>query len=128
MYDDAIIVDVTADYPKKELILQDFMDLEYVALETNDEFVTQGDVMAVGDKLLFVKKWTNDGNIFVFDRKTGKGLRNINRMGQGAEEYTFINGIILDEDNNEIFINSTPIKKIYICMIYLATSSEVLNI
>lgn len=40
--DDIITVDVTASYPKKELILQDFMDVEYVPLETNDEFVTMG--------------------------------------------------------------------------------------
>lgn len=37
-----IIVDVSKSYPKKELILQDFMDVEYVALETTDEFLTQG--------------------------------------------------------------------------------------
>ena len=33
-----ITVDVTAGYPEKELILQDFMDVEYIPLETNDEF------------------------------------------------------------------------------------------
>jgi hypothetical protein len=41
--DTIITVDVTKSYsPKKELILQDFMDVEYVALETTDEFVNQG--------------------------------------------------------------------------------------
>ena len=30
-----ITVDVTATYPKKDLILQDFMDVEYIQLETN---------------------------------------------------------------------------------------------
>ena len=34
--DDLITVDVTAQYPKKELILQDFMDVEYIPLETTD--------------------------------------------------------------------------------------------
>lgn len=33
--DDFIRVDVTANYPKKELILQDFMDVEYIPLETD---------------------------------------------------------------------------------------------
>ena len=37
---DLVIVDVSKNYPKKELILQDFMDVEYVALETTDEFLT----------------------------------------------------------------------------------------
>ena len=37
-----ITVDVTKNYPEKELTLQDFMDMEYIPLgETNDEFVTQ---------------------------------------------------------------------------------------
>lgn len=109
-----ITVDVNASFPKKELILQDFMDVEYIPLETNDEFVTQGAVMAIGEKYIVVKNWTNDGNIFVFLGKTGKGLRKINRKGQGGEEYAFINGIILDEENNEMFVNSTSTKKIYV--------------
>jgi hypothetical protein len=39
---DIVTVDVMASYPEKELILQDFMDVEYVPLETTDEFITQG--------------------------------------------------------------------------------------
>ena len=46
--DDLITVDVLKSYPKKELILQDFMDVEYIALETTDEFLTQGLVKDVG--------------------------------------------------------------------------------
>lgn len=104
--DDVIIVDVSKSYPKKELILQDFMDVEYIALETTDEFLTQGSVQSVGKEYLLVKNRNNDGDIFIFDRKTGKGLRKINRQGQGPEEYTRINEIILDENNGEIFVKS----------------------
>ena len=101
--DDLITVDVTANYPEKELILQDFMDVEYIALETTDEFVCQGIVFDVGKQMMIVRNQINDGNIFLFDRK-GKGLRVINRWGQGPEEYTTISGITLDEDNGEIFV------------------------
>ena len=104
--DDLITVDVSKSYPKKELILQDFMDVEYISLETNDEFLTQGAVQDVGKEYLLVKNRNNDGDIFIFDRKTGKGVRKINRQGQGAEEYTRINGMILDESNDEIFVMS----------------------
>ncbi len=100
--DELIIVDVSKSYPKKELVLQDFMDVEYLALETSDEFLTQGLVQDVGKEYLLVKNRNRDGDIFIFDRKTGKGLRKINRQGQGAEEYAGINGIILDESNDEI--------------------------
>lgn len=99
-----ITIDVTADYPEKELILQDFMDVEYIPLDNSDEYITQGVVKAVGKEHILAKNWKNDGDIFVFDRKTGNGIRKINRKGGSGEEYTGITDIILDEDKNEMFI------------------------
>ena len=116
--DDFIIVDVSKSYPKKELILQDFMDVEYIALETNDEFLTQGSVRDVGKEYLLVVNRINDGDIFIFDRKTGKGLRKINRKGQGPEEYVRANGIILDEANGEMFVQSQQSNKILVYDLY----------
>lgn len=113
-HDALITVDLMASYHEKELILQDFMDVEYIVLETNNEFVTQGDIMAIGNKHIFVKNLTNDGDIFIFDRKTGKGIKRMNRKGQGSEEYTHIQSIVLDEDNGEIFVNDHFIKKILV--------------
>ena len=115
--DELIIVDVSKSYPKKELVLQDFMDVEYLALETSDEFLTQGLVQDVGKEYLLVKNRNRDGDIFIFDRKIGKGLRKINRQGQGAEEYAGINGVILDESNDEIFVMS-PGNKILVYDLY----------
>lgn len=115
--DDLITVDVSKSYPKKELILQDFMDVEYIALETTDEFLTQGSVQGVGKEYLLVKNRNSDGDIFIFDRKTGKGVRKINRQGQGAEEYAMINEIILDESNGELFVKS-PGNKILVYDLY----------
>ena len=102
--DTFITVDVAKNHPKKELILQNFMDVEYIALETNDDFLCQGVVLAIGKDVILVKNNINDGDIFIFDR-TGKGLRKFNRMGQGPEEYTFLAWVVLDEDNNELFVN-----------------------
>lgn len=79
--DDLITVDVTTSYPKKELVLQDFMDVEYIALETTDQFLTQGLVRDVGKEFLLATNRNNDGDIFLFDRKNGKGVRKINRQG-----------------------------------------------
>lgn len=119
-----VTIDVKADYPEKELTLQDFMEVEYIPLETNDEFITQGSVKAIGRDYFVVTNRINDGNIYMFDRKTGKGVRKINRMGQGAEEYAFINGIVLDEDNGEMFVNSASMKR-YSCTTCRETSREV---
>jgi len=103
--DDFITVDVTKSYPqKKDIILQDFMDVEYVPLETNDDFLTQGFVQAIGKEFIIVKNRVDDGNIYIYD-KNGKALKKINHKGQGPEEYSFILGITLDEENNEFFIN-----------------------
>ena len=109
-----ITVDVTASYPKKELILQDFMDVEYIPLETNKEFITQGVVMAMGNKYIIAKNWTKEGDIYFFDRKTGKAIRKINRMGRGPEEYSHLTNIVLDEENNELFVNCIISKKILV--------------
>ena len=42
-----ITVNVNENYPEKELVLQDFMDVEYIPLETTDEFITQGAVLSI---------------------------------------------------------------------------------
>ena len=106
-----ITIDVTKNYPKKDLILQDFMDVEYIALETNDEFVNQGIVQEVGKDYIFVVNRANDGDIFIYDRN-GKGLRKINRWGQGSEEYLGYKEFVLDGD--KIFINDVMKKKILV--------------
>ena len=113
-----ITVDVTKNYPEKELTLQDFMDVEYIPLETNDEFVTQGKVMAIGAEVILITNWANDGNLFVFDRKTGKALKKINRKGQGGEEYVDITEIVLDEANKEIFVIAYTGSKISVYDLY----------
>ena len=110
-----ITVDVTATYPKKELILQDFMDVEYIPLETTDDFVTMAHVQDISKDVIIVRNRnrSSDGNIYFFDKK-GKGLRKINRQGPGSEEYTFLLKVILDEDNNELFVNDHYVNKIFV--------------
>ena len=111
--DGFITVDVTkSSYsPKKELVLQDFMDVEYIPLETNDEFVNQGYVNAIGEKYIIVTNYREDGDVFVYDRN-GKAIRKINRKGQGGEEYISCLKIILDEENEELFVNDFLARKI----------------
>ena len=110
--DGFVTVDVTKKYPNKELILQDFMDVEYIPLETNEEFVTTANTLAISnDVIIFRNSQRAAPDIYVFDR-TGKGLRRINRHGQGPEEYNNVQGIALDEDNDEIFVNNTFSKKV----------------
>ena len=86
-------------------------------LETTDEFLTQGVVKAVGKDIMLVTNRIQNGDIFVFDR-TGKGLRKINRKGQGGEEYLSFAEIILDENNNEMFVKDYAARKILVYDLY----------
>lgn len=103
--DDIITVDVTKHYPKKELTLQDIFDVEYIALDTNEEFITAGLIDCISKDIIIVKNSSMclDGDILVFDRN-GKGLRKINRKGQGPEEYIAASYITIDEENDEMII------------------------
>lgn len=109
-----LTVDMETDYPKKELILQDFAEVEYVALESTDEWVTKGFVKAIGKDAIVVTNSGSDGDIFVFDRKTGKGIRKINHTGQSGEEYVQMTEIVWDEENNEMFVVDYPGRKVLV--------------
>lgn len=37
------------------MILQDFMDVEYISLETTDEFICQGFIQAIGKDMIIAK-------------------------------------------------------------------------
>lgn len=52
--DDWVTVNMNENFPLKELILQDIADIEYVALETRDKFITQGIVEDVGKDFILV--------------------------------------------------------------------------
>lgn len=101
--DRLITIDVTEKYPQKEMILQDFLNVEYIPLETTDEFVCEGFPLAIGNEIIIVRNTSGGGDIFLFD-KNGKGIRKINRHGQSGEEYIYNYNAFLDEDNGEIFI------------------------
>lgn len=105
---DLPVFDFSKDYPQKKLRLQDMADIEYVPLETTDDILLGGSsvLSAITDKYILVHE-TRLGDIFVFDRKTGKLYSHFNHKGQGGMEYTWIkNGTILDEKKEEIYVCS----------------------
>lgn len=108
-----ITVDIMASYPEKDLVLQDFMDVEYVPLETSDEFLAQGNIAFVGENIVVATNM-RQGDILLFDRTTGKGIRKINHKGFGPEEYIMPYNVILFEGKNEMFVNDGPTSKIQV--------------
>ena len=112
--DGLIRVDVSKSYPKKELILQDLLDIEYVPLETTDEMLTEGHIQYISDNYMIFKNLGRmAGEIFIFDRQ-GKAVRKINRLGQSGEEYLNILGVDYDEETDELFVNSHYLDKVFV--------------
>jgi len=113
------VIDISKNYPKKEIILQDIADIEYIGLETTNDVLLCGlslsDVSvlsSVSDKYICTYEWKR-GNIFVFDRK-GKIVNHFNHRGQSGQEYPSISsmkaGVVFDEKNGEVFVCSKSIQ------------------
>lgn len=106
------VFDFSKNYPQKKMRLQDMADIEYVPLETTDDILLGGSstLSAVTNKYILVHE-VQRGDIFLFDRKTGKLFSHFNHKGQSGREYLWIkNGTILDEKKEEIYVCSQVIQ------------------
>ena len=102
---DFVIIDVLKNYPKKEIMLQDFADVEYIPLESaDDEFLNDGMVHFINNEFIILRNRKDRNAILIFDRHTGKALKKISRQGQGPEEYITVINIVFDEDRRELFV------------------------
>ena len=108
-----ITVNVTDTFPVKELVLQDFMDVEYVAMEITEEFSRWGDILAVGKEVILVISKNHRGDIFIYSRN-GKSLRKINQ--KVGNDY--LSEIFLDENKGELYINNYYSDIIYVYDLY----------
>ena len=102
------VIDLSKNYPLEKLNLQDMASVEYVPLETTDDILLSGNaaLSAVGDKYILVHEFQL-GDIYLFDRHTGKLKSHFNHKGGSGMEYTWIkNGTILDEKAEEIYVCS----------------------
>ena len=100
------VFDFSKNYPEKRLCLQEIAEIEYVPLETTDEILLGGSsvLSAVTDNYILIHE-ERLGDIFLFDRKTGKIVSHFNHKGQSGREYNWIkNGTLLDEEEGEIYV------------------------
>ena len=104
--DDIIYIDISKDYPSKELSFGtgSMLDYEYVPIETSDDVLLDGSAQIhhVSDKYVVIIEPIR-GNIFIFDRK-GNIVSHFNHKGQGPQEYAVINSMVFDEKAEEIFV------------------------
>ena len=106
-------IDLSSSIPKEERILQDLFEVKYVALETTDSFLTRGFIEAVSPHLLITYDY-GEGCLSLFDRATGKGIRQIKRQGQGPEEYVSPSHVVIDEKREELFVSDYSLRKILV--------------
>ncbi len=97
-------IDVTKTYPKKEIVLQNIADVEYIPLETRDD-VLLGNSAEINylSKDMIVLSNASEGDIFMFDGK-GKLLSKFNHKGQGANEYRRVHEVVYMPSSKEIFV------------------------
>ena len=102
------VVDLSKDYALEKLRLHDLATVEYVPLETTDDILLSenASLSAVTDNYILIYEFQL-GDVYLFDRHTGKLRHHFNNMGQSEKEYSWIKvGVILDEKNKEIFVCS----------------------
>ncbi len=101
------VLDVTRSYTEKDVVLQNIADVEYIVLESADDFLVDNTpVRYMDDDILRMNN--QSGDIMTFDRRTGKALHSFNRTGRGPGEYSDQPGeIAVDRESNEIFVTES---------------------
>ena len=104
--------DVTQEYPKKELYIQDIADVEYIPIETNDSMLWLG-----RDLMFFDEDYIVAGNIrtgILFHNRAGEAMHSFHRIGGGPEEYRGLYSSLYDKEKDEVYILSYAECKFYI--------------
>ncbi|MBD5331650.1 MAG: 6-bladed beta-propeller [Bacteroides sp.] len=107
-------IDLSANLPTKEIFIEDIADVTFTPLETTDSFITRGNLTSITDKHIAVANNGRDGELFIFDRTTGRAISHINRKGQGAGDYTDFSHAVLSNHSDEIYIVCSGLKKIMV--------------
>jgi len=87
-----ITVDVEQAFDnKKEVLLSEFVEsLEYIVLETNEYQILNGaNFHSTDNYLVYISQNGFHGHL-LFDRHTGKFIREIGHYGRGPEEYNIV--------------------------------------
>ena len=107
------MVDVTATYPAKTIVLQDIADVKYIRLETLPKFMIDNtDVRYMDDEIVIFTNRQED--IMIFDSRTGKGVSSFNRKGRGSGEYVYVGPMTVDRERGEIFVRDANNLPVYV--------------
>lgn len=95
-----IRIDVSKDYPEKEILLSEIADVRYVCMNEGDEYIYGGSPLYVSDNT-FV--FYSEGS-FLFFSKEGEPKSRFNHQGNGPGEYSYFSKVLYDEANDEFYV------------------------
>ena len=98
---DLIHINVGRSFPVKEINLADIARIEFVQLETHDDFLFRGNPHLITENKIIFGDW--EGDILVFSRD-GTPYSRFNRRGGGPEEFDQMRTVMFNEESNEIFV------------------------
>ena len=93
-------IDVSKDYPEKEILLSEIADVQYVCMNEGDEYIYGGSPLYVSENT-FV--FYSEGS-FLFFTKEGKPKSKFNHQGNGPGEYSYFSKVLYDEANDEFYV------------------------
>ena len=120
--DDLPSIDVTKNYPEKEIILTDIADVTYVHLDSqNEDYIYRGGVNYISENSIVVVD-ASSGSVLFFS-KDGKPKSRFNHYGQGPEEYPYLLGmnVTYDETADDVFVHAYGLSD---CMLVYSSTGK----
>lgn len=103
--------DLTGNYSEKEMDINRIAEIEYILLETKDDFLYDS-YRGITENFIITEN-TSDKS-FVFFSREGKVISKISRRGNGPEEYDYPLLRFYDEAQDEFFLKDfTDYIKVY---------------
>ena len=105
-------IDVNAEYPEKEICLQDVAEVSYVPLETTDEVLLDGGVVI---EMLSAKGivCVSDDKVYIF-HSDGKLRSILDKKGEGPGEYRYLSYTDVDWERQEIYVHNESHKRVFV--------------
>ena len=98
----------------EDILLSDWVgEPEFIALDSSDpEALIDGGEITVSDRYIGIYS-PMETPFKLFDRATGKFLRNVGNIGRGPGEYTGISFAQIDETGGKVWISTLNTNKVY---------------
>jgi hypothetical protein len=115
-----VTIDVTRNYPEKEIKLSEVADVTYVQLKAdNDDYLFMGQPLAITENNIVV--YDRSSGSILFFAKDGTPKSRFNHKGNGPGEYTNVDYAVYDEARDELYLTFFLRKKIEV---YSATGAH----